>query len=229
VDGVGPDGIACGPPRGAVRVADRDAAWSILVAAGLLFALSGVLSLAVAAWRRHWAWALAGVLLLDVGVGRAGVGWLAIVLAGSSAAATVAAVRARPPAARVVLQLAGAAGACGAWVAAARWHHASIGPLVSVSAVLAGGLVLVLVMALRDGRLGRSWVAAWCLPALVGLSACGALAAGLPARPAGLAVGGGIALVAGAAALAAAAICALAARDRRPAPRRRRDDRRRGA
>ncbi len=60
-----------------------------------VYAAVGGWALGVGAWRRHWAWLGAAVVLLDTSAGRAGPGWLALALALTAVAAVVVALRAR--------------------------------------------------------------------------------------------------------------------------------------
>jgi len=145
------------------------------------WAAFAALSAVVSAIRRHWAWALAGTVMALVASGVAGPAWLAVTLAGVSAASVVVALRSSGPI-RSLLQATSVAAAAWAWVetiVAADW---SAGQSVANSSLAFGGLALCIGALAGLGRLGRDWMGWWGGLALAGM----VVAAGATAGPDGL-------------------------------------------
>jgi hypothetical protein len=173
------------------------------VAAGETVAGCGVLAIAVAVRLWRWPWAAAGTALILAGAAEIGPGWLCLAFAGTSALATVLAARSSGRI-RLLLQVAGAVAAVGAWGAGLIWRDVSPGTAVEVTSVAAGGLVLLAAGAARVMAAAREWARVWG-GAVLAVTVVAAAALASPVVPAGA---GRFA----AAGLAAAALgCALAA------------------
>jgi hypothetical protein len=164
----------------------------------------GALALLTAAWRRHWAWAIAGPVLVLIGAAVAGPGWLALALVATAAGCAVAAWR-TTGVVRTALQWATVTAAAWAWGELAVWVRWDLNRWVTATAVAAGLLALALGVITRLRRIPSGWL--WPVAALavagVGTAAvaasavslqdgtpaaCGglialAVAAGLAARP----------------------------------------------
>jgi hypothetical protein len=174
----------------------------------------GVLSLIVAAWRRRRAWAEGGNVLVLVGAGAAGGGWLAAALLATALRGMVSAVVSTGWS-RTSYHGIGVAAAAWAWVEIADWQLWTSPELVANSALAFGGLAAAVGVLARFARLPRDWTFVWGGLATVG-AANAALGFGytdslLPALGMGLfAVGAGLAVrplaVAGLEALAPAAV-----------------------
>jgi hypothetical protein len=163
----------------------------------------GVLAVAVAVRLRRWPWAVAGPALILAGAAQAGAGWACLAFAGVSIAATVLAIRADGRL-RLVLQVAGAFAAAGAWTAGLIWRGMTVGPAAEVSSLAGGALVMLFAIAARVTAAAREWARVWGATGLaLTLAAAAALAVPLVTASAGQYVAAG---------LAAAAIgCGLAA------------------
>jgi hypothetical protein len=169
---------------------------------------AGLLACAVAAWRRGWPWALAGVALTLTGAVVAGHGWLALALAATAVGTALAAARSGRPL-RGGLQASSVLAAGGAWLELLDWASWSSALTIALTALAAGTLACGIAALVRAGRVAGDWA----VP--VGLLAAAAIAgvliagrapgavAGVPAGLPGLGVAGGIALLACAAGLAA--------------------------
>jgi hypothetical protein len=169
---------------------------------------AGLLACAVAAWRRGWPWALAGVALTLGGASVAGPGWLALALAGTAAGTALAAARARHPL-RDGLQFSSVVAGGWAWLDLLDWASWSSQLAIGLTALAAGGLACAIVVLVRAGRLSNDWATPIGLLAAVAIT--GALIAGggagaivgVPFGLPGLAVAAGWGLLAAAAGLAA--------------------------
>ncbi|HET7248155.1 MAG TPA: hypothetical protein VFJ07_25335, partial [Streptosporangiaceae bacterium] len=172
-------------------------------AAGETTVGSGVLALAVAVRLRRWPWAVAGAVLILAGATELGPGWQALAFAAMSVAATALAARSDGRI-RLLLQMAGALAAVGAWAAALIWRDTAPGMAVGVTSLAAGGLILLAGAAARVMSAAREWARLWGGTALA-VTAVAAVALADPRVPHGA---GRFA----AAGLAAAALgCGLAA------------------
>jgi hypothetical protein len=169
---------------------------------------AGLLACAVAAWRRGWAWALAGVGLTLAGAVVAGPGWLALALAATAGGTALAAGRSSGPR-RGGLQAASVLAGGWAWLALLDWAAWSSGFALGLTSMIAGTLACGLVVAVRTRLAATDWAipvgllaAAAIAGVLVAGGARGAMV-GVPSGTPGLGVAGGVALLACAAALAA--------------------------
>lgn len=169
---------------------------------------TGLLACAVAAWRRGWPWALAGVALTLVGAGLAGPGWLALALAGTSAGAALAAARSVRPL-RTLLQYSSVVAGGWAWLDLLAWASWSSELAIGLTALAAGGLACGIVVLVRAGRLANDWatpIGLLAAAAITGVLIAGGspeAVVGVPSGLPGLAVAVGAALLAAAAGLAA--------------------------
>lgn len=163
----------------------------------------GALAIAVAVRLRRWPWAVAGTVLILAGAAEAGAGWACLAFAGLSIASTVVAARSEGRL-RLLLQVAGALAAVGAWGTGLVWRDATLSTAVELSSLAAGGLTLLSAVAARVTGAAREWARVWGGTALALTVAAAAALAG-PQVPSGA---GQFA----AAGLAAAALgCGLAA------------------
>ena len=163
----------------------------------------GILSLAVAAWRRNWAWAAAGVALSLTGAAAAGPVWMAIGLGSTAVASLTTAVFAEAVTRRA-LQAVGVAAAVAAWpevVIAMGWTRAEA---VTATSLASGGLALLVGAGLAARRVGREWATVLAAPAVAGFGGAAAMAFG----PTGLAYVAGWGPGAGAGMFAAGAALA---------------------
>lgn len=119
----------------------------------------------------------AGLFLLANASSNSGPGWYALMLAALSIGLTVLARRAHGRA-RVVGQVAGALSALGAWVAVGDWLDWTDAAMFNRTALLASMVSLGVVVALRAGRLGPSWVVSW--GSVAGLTAATVTTVALP-------------------------------------------------
>jgi hypothetical protein len=169
---------------------------------------AGLLACAVAAWRRGWPWAFAGVALTLGGASVAGPGWLALALAGTAAGTALAASRSCHPV-RGGLQVSSVVAGGWAWLELLVWTSWSGELAIGLTALAAGSLTAGIVVLIRAGRLADDWATPIGLLATV--AAMGVLVAGGSSRAVvgvpfglpGLAVAAGWALLAVAAGLAA--------------------------
>ena len=129
---------------------------------------TGAVALVVAARMRAWPWAVAGDALILGGALAAGPGWLALALAATSVASTVAATR-TSGSTRSVLRVAGVGAAGGAWVSLGVWLGWSLDRAVTVTALVAAGVALALAVGVRLVGLGREWLVAWAVLPVVGV------------------------------------------------------------
>jgi hypothetical protein len=165
----------------------------------------GALAIAVASRLRlrRWPWAVAGTVLILAGAAEAGAGWACLAFAGVSITSTVLAARGEGRL-RLLLQMAGALAAVGAWAAGLIWRDVTPGAAVEVSSLAGGALVLLSAIAARITSVARDWARVWGATALA-LTVAAAAALAVPLVPSGA---GRFA----AAGLAAAALgCGLAA------------------
>jgi len=169
---------------------------------------AGLLACAVAAWRRGWLWALAGVALTLAGAAVAGPGWLALALAATAAGTALAAARSSHPV-RGGLQVSSVLAGGAAWLQLIDWLSWSSNLAIGLTALTAGALACGVVAAVRGGRVAGDWaipIGLLAAAAIAGVLIAGAApgaVAGVPAGLPGLGVAGGIALLACAAGLAA--------------------------
>lgn len=150
-------------------------------------------------------YASAGVVLLLVGAGDAGPGWLALALAALSAAATAAAAtgRAMSPRTTASMRWLGAAAAAASWASFTVWAAWSDETTVMVTAFAAGLLAASAGVSAQLAARSRPWVEAWGGVALIVTVAAAVALPTLPREPAGQLVAGGLALGAVGTALAA--------------------------
>jgi hypothetical protein len=169
---------------------------------------AGLLACAVAAWRRGWPWALAGVALTLGGASVAGPGWLALALAGTAAGTALAAARGGHPL-RGGLQVSSVVAGGWAWLELVDWASWSSQLAIGLTALAAGGLACGIVVLVRAGRLTHDWATP--IGLLAASATTGVLIAGgspgavvgVPFGLPGLAVAAGWGLLAAAAGLAA--------------------------
>jgi hypothetical protein len=169
---------------------------------------AGLLACAVAAWRRGWLWALAGVALTLAGAAVAGPGWLALAFAATAVGTALAAARSSEPL-RGGLQVSSVLAGGGAWLELLDWAAWSSGLAIGLTAMTAGALACGTVVVVRAGRVAGDWaipIGLLAAIAIVGVLIVGGdsgAVVGVPSGLPGLGVAGGIALLACAAGLAA--------------------------
>jgi hypothetical protein len=138
-------GLVLAPPAGAVA-----ATW---LAAGALAA-------AVAAWQRQRAWADASNLLLVVGAGALGDGWLTLAFAGTAIRGILAASRTEGSVRGSYLAI-GVLGAGAGWLSLVGWLAWSAPRAIAWSTVGFGLLAVLVAVLLRLGWLARDAAASW--------------------------------------------------------------------
>ena len=169
---------------------------------------AGLLACAVAAWRRGWPWALAGVALTLAGASVAGPGWLALALAGTAAGTALAAARSGHPL-RGGLQVSSVVAGGWAWLELIDWASWSSQLAIGLTALAAGGLACGIVVLVRAGRLANDWatpIGLLAASAITGVLIAGGsqgAVADVPSGLPGLAIAAGWGLLAAAAGLAA--------------------------
>src|SRR6266516_2780258 len=169
---------------------------------------AGLLACAVAAWRRGWPWALAGVALTLAGASVAGPGWLALALAGTAAGTALAAARSGHPL-RGGLQVSSVGAGGWAWLELIDWASWSSQLAIGLTALAAGGLACGIVVLVRAGRLANAWatpIGLLAASAITGVLIAGGsqgAVADVPSGLPGLAIAAGWGLLAAAAGLAA--------------------------
>jgi hypothetical protein len=173
---------------------------------------AGLLACAVAAWRRGWPWAFAGVALTLGGAWLAGPGWLALALAGTAVGTALAAARSGHPL-RGGLQVSSVIAGGWAWLELLVWASLPGELAIGLTALAAGSLTAGIVLLIRAGRLANDWATPIGLLATVtetgvlvaggGSGAVVGLPFGVPFGLPGLAVAAGWGLVAAAAGLTA--------------------------
>jgi hypothetical protein len=163
----------------------------------------GALCLLVAAWRRHWAWAAAGVGLLLVGAHAAGPGWLAVALLVTAAVAVIIASRSTG-ALRTAMQISSVIAIAWAWQSGLQWRGTSVDVSVAATALAFGAAWMFL------AGLGRRWITAdWMIAGgsqatgMVAAAAITGITVGQQRHPFALVVAAGFALHALGTALAA--------------------------
>jgi hypothetical protein len=163
----------------------------------------GGLCLVVAAWRRHWAWAATGLVLLLVGAQAAGPGWLALALIVTAGVTAVIAQRSAGVL-RIAMQAGTMIAGGSAWLSALVWRSASVDAAVATTA-MAFGATWLLVALLGRRRLKPDWLTAAGALATIGVAAASAtgITLGQQRHPFALLVAGGFALHAAGTALAA--------------------------
>lgn len=155
----------------------------------LVVALTGVLGVAVATGCRAnrsvaLTYAMAGSALILLGALDAGPGWTSAALGAAAALLARAATRAREPALRRRLLVAGAVSAALSWQQATVWFGWAVQPVVDRTAVGAAAVALgcALVGAARPGV--RDWAATWgSVASLVVAGAAAASMAGVAGQP----------------------------------------------
>ncbi|HEX9122507.1 MAG TPA: hypothetical protein VF984_03990 [Actinomycetota bacterium] len=118
----------------------------------------GALSLALAGLRRDPFWAVAGAIVLGVGAGAAGPGWLAFALGAYSVVAAAVAIRSRGLL-RLAMQATSMALAAAAWSELAVWAGWSGSQIATLTAVLSATVAVVTGAAARWARLPADWAA----------------------------------------------------------------------
>jgi hypothetical protein len=173
----------------------------------LTWSAAGLLSLAIAVWRRHRAWVEAGNLLLVIAASAAGPGWLTLAL-GATAVRGIVAAATTSGTVRVGYHAIGVGAAAAAWVQLALWQTWSVTTLVGTTALVFGALATGVGLGTWLGRVPRDWAIVW-----GGLAALGVLCAGIgsfgppgPFRAVGPTTAAGTALLAVGVALAARAV-----------------------
>jgi len=162
----------------------------------------GALAIAVALRLRRWPWAAAGTVLILAAAAEAGAGWACLALAGVSVAATMLAARGEGRL-RLLLQMAGALAAVGAWAAGLIWQDVTPGAAVEASSLAGGALAVLSAIAARVTSVAREWARVWGATALALTVAAAALAVSQVPSGAGRFAAAGLA--------AAALGCGLAA------------------
>jgi hypothetical protein len=165
---------------------------------------AGALAAAVAAWRRQRIWAEASNLLLVVGAGALGDGWLTLAFAGTAVRGILAASRTKGSV-RTSYQAIGVFGAGAGWLSLVAWLAWSAPRAIAWSAVGFGLLAVLVAVLLRLGWLARDSAVSW---AGLAVAAEGvALVSVVPfvgdLRPVGIAPAVGVALLGLAATVAA--------------------------
>ncbi|HET7820175.1 MAG TPA: hypothetical protein VFL10_01510 [Ornithinibacter sp.] len=145
--------------------------------AAVTFTAVGAECVAVASWLRKRPLVAvpagcAGTVLVLVGAGTAGPGWLALALLGLSAGLTGIATRAHGVR-RTALQVSGAVAAVGAWRVASNAWDLSDQRAVELAATGAALVVVAAVAAAIATRVDRSWVLVWGGTATVVAGICG--------------------------------------------------------
>lgn len=130
----------------------------------------GAVSLTLAALRRNPFWAVAGAILVGVGAGAAGPGWLALALAGYSLVTAAVAIRSRGPL-RLAMQATSVVLAAASWSQVVVWAGWSGSRTATLTAFLAAAVAVVTGAATRWARLPADWAGS-----LGGLSVVGELA-----------------------------------------------------
>jgi hypothetical protein len=130
----------------------------------------GVLALVMAGLRRNPFWAVAGTILLGVGAGAAGPGWLALALAVDALVAAAVATRSRGML-RVGTQVVSMALAAASWSQIAVWAAWPGSRTATLTAALAAAVAVATGATSRWARLSADWTAN-----LAGLSVAGGLA-----------------------------------------------------
>ena len=130
----------------------------------------GVIALVMAGLRRNPFWAAAGTILLGVGAGAAGPGWLALALAVDALVAAVVATRSRGML-RLGSQVATMALAAACWSQIVVWAGWPGSRTATLTAALAAAVAVTTGAASRWARLSPDWTAN-----LAGLSFAGGLA-----------------------------------------------------
>lgn len=120
----------------------------------------GGLSLILAAWRRHPAWAAGGMLLVLVGARAAGPGWFALALTATSAGTVVAASR-TVGAVRPSLQTLSVLTAASAWLEALIWADRATDWELAATALAAGAGAAALGLLVRFVHLRHDWIWSW--------------------------------------------------------------------
>ncbi len=127
----------------------------------------GALSLALAGLRRNPFWAVAGAIVLGVGAGAAGPGWLALTLASYAMVVAAVAIRSRGVL-RPALQATSMALAAGSWSQLALWAGWSGSQTATLTAVFSATVAIVTGTATRWARLPADWAASFAALALAG-------------------------------------------------------------
>lgn len=130
----------------------------------------GVLALAMAGLRRNSFWAVTGTILLGVGAGAAGPGWLALALAVDALVAAAVAIRSRGLL-RLGSQVATMALAAASWSQIAVWAEWTGSRTATLTGILAAAVAVATGAASRWARLSPDWTAN-----LAGLSVAGGVA-----------------------------------------------------
>ncbi len=118
----------------------------------------GALSLALSGLRRNPFWAVAGAIVLGVGAGAAGPGWLGLALGANSLVAAAVAVRSRGSR-RLAMQATSMALAAASWSQLAVWARWSGSQTVTLTALLSATVAVVTGAAARWARLPADWAA----------------------------------------------------------------------
>lgn len=131
----------------------------------------GVLSLALAAWKRHWLWAAAGAPLILIGSNQAGPGWFALSLTLTAAASILLAWR-TTGLPRLSAQWASAGFAGWAWWEMLLWTGWSQSRQLDASLLALAAVALCLATLVRSRRAEPSWLIGWAVLELGGLGTC---------------------------------------------------------
>jgi len=131
----------------------------------------GVLSLAVAAWKRHWTWAAAGGALVLIGSNQAGPGWFALSLALTGVALVILGWRATGRL-RVAAQWGSAGAAAWAWWELLIWSGWSQSRQLDATLLALAAAAACLTLLVRSGRVAPSWLPAWSTLGAAGLAGC---------------------------------------------------------
>ena len=152
--------------------------------------------------KSRWAWFVAGIVLLDVGAGRADAGVATARPCGHRGRAVAVALRTRGAVGSAV-EVTSALCTAASYASLAWWLDASVSSAVAVGAPLAMVPVVGLAVLVRRGTVATDWLAAWALVGTAALVVAADLATTLSPGRAGVAVGVGVALGAVASAVAA--------------------------
>lgn len=121
---------------------------------------TGALALALDARRRTGAWAAGGTLVVLVGAGAAGWGWLSLALVVTSGVSTLIATRVREQI-RPVYQATAVVAAGASWASLLAWQQVDLARAATLTATATTLLALTLAVVMGVRRIGRNWLIAW--------------------------------------------------------------------